>query len=91
MSDPTAPTEAPPPTYLALAIIGFLVGIVPMAAVAVYHALQVKSNWNVGGFFDRQAALKHSWKARGWGIATLIVAVAIWTPAIIIMSTGYSG
>lgn len=86
-SDADSPTARQPPNYLILAIIGFLTGLVPMAIVAIYHATRVTPAWNQNNPLSRQDAYTHSRKARNWSIATIIIAVILWTIAIYLITT----
>lgn len=69
-----------PPTYLLLAIIGLLIGMVPLALAALIYSVSVKKVWKAGYYSE---ALQNSKRAKIWGIVTIVTGVILWTIAVI--------
>ena len=84
MSETPAPASAAekPSNFLVLAITSVIVGFFPLGVVSTVYASRVDGLWLAG----RQAeALAASRRARGWAMASLITAAAIFVIAVLVV------
>jgi hypothetical protein len=70
------PTAAPPPSYLAWAIVSTVLFFLPFGVVSIVFASQVMSRYGAGDYAGAQDA---SHKARTWALWSTVVGVVIWT------------
>jgi TRAP-type mannitol/chloroaromatic compound transport system permease small subunit len=69
------PTSAPPPTYLAWAIVATVLFFLPFGVVSIVFASRVMSSYRTGDYAGAQDA---SHKARTWALWSTIVGVVVW-------------
>ncbi len=87
---PTAPTAPPPvsstsqpvspapPNYLPYCIVGVLIGLIPLAIIAIYNASRVNVAWQSGDVLIHQKATRYASRARLWAIITLGTGAVLW-------------
>lgn len=67
---PSASEGTMPPSYLALAIVGLVLGCLPLAIVALIYSTKVERTWLSG---DHELAERYSRDARNWSIAAFAI------------------
>ena len=79
------PTTAPPPTYLAWAVVATLLCFLPLGVVAIVFATQVSSKYAAGDYAGAQAA---SDRARRWALWSTLVGVLLWVVLVVLVVAG---
>ncbi len=79
------PTSAPPPNYLAWAIVATVLFFLPLGVVAIVYATQVKAKYQVG---DYAGAQESSDNARRWALWSTVVGVLAWVAFVVAVASG---
>jgi hypothetical protein len=79
------PTAAPPPSYLAWAIVATVLFFLPFGVVSIVFASQVNGRYRSG---DYAGAQESSRKARTWALWSTVVGVVLWIALVALAVLG---
>lgn len=79
------PTSAPPPSFLAWAVVATVLFFLPFGVVAIVFASQVNGRYRSG---DYAGAQESSRKARTWALWATLVGAVLWVVLIALAAFG---